>query len=86
MTTQAWRPDPDHPYSERMVGPSVWVGLRQDDVDTSANFDWQHLIRIFRHTILDEEDEPTDQNTGVCRGRFKLVLGDRYQVGRGHLS
>jgi hypothetical protein len=60
MTAQAWRPNPHRPYSERMVGPSVWVGLRQDDVDTSANFDWQHLIRVFRHTILDEEDEPTD--------------------------
>jgi len=62
-----------------MVGPYVWVGLRQDGVDTSANFDWQHLIRVFRHTIRDEDGEPTTAATGSEPGPTCAIPG----TGRG---
>lgn len=60
MTAQAWKPDPHAPYCTRMAGPSIWVGLRQEDVETSADFDWGHLHRIFVETVLDGDGQPRD--------------------------
>lgn len=48
LTAYEWRPDPDRPYGERLPGPVVLLGLRHEDVTTSADFDWSLLHRMFR--------------------------------------
>ena len=60
LTAYAWRPDPDHPYSERFKGPVVLLGIRQDFVTTSADFDWLLLHRLFAEHILDGDGNHQD--------------------------
>lgn len=60
MTAFEWKPDPDRPYRERLRGPVVLLGLRQDDVDTSANFDWAQLHAMFVEHVLDTEGVARD--------------------------
>lgn len=57
MTAFEWRPDPDH-YRQRLKGPVVLLGVRQDNVSTSADFDWSLLHRLFAKHILDSDGRP----------------------------
>lgn len=58
MTAFEWKRDPDKPYRERLCGPVVLLGLRQDDVETSADFDWAHLHTMFKEHVLDATGFP----------------------------
>ena len=58
MTAYEWRPDPDHPYRQRLKGPVVLLGVRQDHVTTSAEFDWPLLHRLYAEHILDTDGTP----------------------------
>ena len=60
MTAFEWKPDPTRPYCERLRGPVVLLGLRQDDVDTSTNFAWGELHRLFREHVLDDDGTARD--------------------------
>lgn len=60
MTAFEWKPDPNRPYRERLRGPVVLLGLRQDDVDTSADFNWAHLHSMFVDHLLDQDGTPRD--------------------------
>jgi hypothetical protein len=60
LTAYEWRPDPDRPYRERLPGPVVLLGLRQEDVTTSADFDWSLLHRMFTEHVIDEAGAPLD--------------------------
>ncbi len=60
MTAYEWKPDADRPYRGRLLGPVVLLGLRQDFVTTSANFDWRLLHRLFTEHVLDEKGEPRE--------------------------
>lgn len=60
MSAFEWRPDPGKPYRKRLRGPVVLLGLRQDDVDTSANFDWAQLHAMFAEHVLDDEGTARD--------------------------
>jgi hypothetical protein len=60
MTAYEWRPDPAHPYRKRFKGPVVLLGIRQDFVTTSADFDWPLLHQLFAEHILDEGGNPLD--------------------------
>lgn len=55
MTAYEWKRDPDKPYRDRLRGPVVLLGLRQDDVHTSAAFNWAHLHEMFKEHVLDAE-------------------------------
>jgi hypothetical protein len=46
LITLRW--DPKRPYRARFRGPVVLLGLRQDEVTTSADFDWKLLHRPLR--------------------------------------
>lgn len=63
MTAYEWKPDRGHPYRERFKGPVVLLGLRQDFVTTSADFDWLLLHRLFAEHLLDENGTPRDDFT-----------------------
>lgn len=52
--------DASRPLHDRVVGPSIWVGMRQESVPTSADFAWDHLLHIFRETVLDTDNNPVD--------------------------
>lgn len=60
MTAFEWKPDPNKHYRDRLRGPVVLLGLRQDDVDTSANFAWAELHSMFVERIVDEAGSATD--------------------------
>jgi hypothetical protein len=60
LLAQAWRPDPDQPYSLRVKGPVVLVGLAQVGPATSSSFDWSLLHRIFRQHVYDDGGMPFD--------------------------
>jgi len=60
LSAQAWRMDRDRPYRSRLVGPVVLVGLRQDGVSTSAEFDWHLLHRLFQDRIVDDGGQVLD--------------------------
>ncbi len=55
------------PYRDRLRGPVVIVGLRQDGVTTSANFNWDLLHRMFAEHVLGAEpmERWTWQNTSA---------------------
>jgi hypothetical protein len=53
MTAYEWRPR-DTPYRERLQGPVVIIGLRQDGVTTSADFDWDLLHKMFTDFVLED--------------------------------
>lgn len=58
LTAYEWKPDVARPYRERLKGPVVLFGLRQEGVDTSAGFDWALLHRLFAEYVLDEPTSP----------------------------
>lgn len=60
LTAYEWRVDPDSPYRDRLPGPVVLLGLRQDGVTTSADFDWALLHRMFAEHVIDETGHPRD--------------------------
>lgn len=85
MTAFEWRPDPTKPYRERLRGPVVLLGLRQDDVDTSANFAWTDLHAMFVEHILDEAGSPRDNRAwhltaarpghAIDRANWEVIVG-----------
>ena len=58
MTAYEWKRDPDRPYKERLKGPVVLLGLRQDRVTTSGDFDWALLHQLFREHVLGADGAP----------------------------
>lgn len=58
MTAYEWKRDPDRPYRQRLRGPVVLLGVRQDEVTTSGSFDWTLLCRLFAEHVLDERGAP----------------------------
>ena len=60
MPAQAWRADAARPYRTRLTGPVVLVGLSQDGVPTSADFDWPLLDRMFQGRIVGPSGQPID--------------------------
>jgi hypothetical protein len=60
MSAFEWKPDPNKPYRDRLRGPVVLVGLRQDDVETPADFDWDQLHSMFVQHLLDETGAARD--------------------------
>ncbi|MEJ7648696.1 MAG: PD-(D/E)XK nuclease family protein [Nakamurella sp.] len=62
MSAYEWKPDPHRAYRNRFRGPSVLLGVRQD-VDTSAEFDWQLLQRVFEQHVLHRDDQRAWQQT-----------------------
>jgi hypothetical protein len=60
MSAYEWRPDPKRPYRARFRGPVVLLGLRQDEVTTSADFDWKLLHRLYAEHVLDDHGAPQD--------------------------
>jgi hypothetical protein len=38
----------------------VLLGLRQDEVTTSADFDWKLLHRLYAEHVLDDHGAPQD--------------------------
>ena len=63
MTAYEWRYDPAQPYRERLRGPVVLVGLREDGPDTSEGFDWLLLHRMFTNHVLDDTGQPRDERS-----------------------
>lgn len=60
LTAYEWKPNPDRPYRDRLPGPVVLLGLRQEPVSTSADFDWKLLHRMFTDHLIDEAGRPRD--------------------------
>lgn len=60
LTAYEWKPNPERPYRERLPGPVLLLGLRQEPVDTSADFDWALLRRVFATHVVDAEGAPRD--------------------------
>jgi hypothetical protein len=60
MSAYEWRPDPKRPCRARFRGPVVLLGLRQDDVTTSADFDRKLLHRLYAEHGLDDHGAPQD--------------------------
>lgn len=53
LPSAAWKRDPDMEFADRLRGPSVLVGLKQEPVKTSAGFDWDYLRRTFAGRVFD---------------------------------
>ncbi len=62
LTAYEWRMDPERRYRDRLRGPVVLIGLRQEGVATSADFDWALLHRIFAEHIIDGGGQPRDEH------------------------
>lgn len=60
LTAFEWKPNPGRPYRDRLPGPVVLLGLRQDGSPTSANFDWGLLHRMFAEHVIDADGLPRD--------------------------
>lgn len=58
LTAYEWRPDPERPYRQRLKGPVILLGLRQDEVSSSAGFDWTLLHQLFTEHVLDDSGVP----------------------------
>jgi hypothetical protein len=58
LITLRW--DPKRPYRARFRGPVVLLGLRQDEVTTSADFDWKLLHRPLRRAGTRRSRAPQD--------------------------
>ena len=62
------------------------LGLRQDDVDTSADFDWDRLHSMFAKHVLDEDGTARDgrawhltaarPGNAVDRANWELIVAD----------
>jgi hypothetical protein len=75
MSAYEWRPDPKRPYRTRFRGPVVLLGLRQDEVTTSADFDRKLLHRLYAEHVLDDHGAPQDDRVGRL-----LLLGQRIRA------
>jgi hypothetical protein len=51
MSAQEWRADPANPYSARVRGPAVLLGLAQIGPATSESFDWAFLHQLFKGRV-----------------------------------
>lgn len=60
LTAYEWKPNPDHRYRDRLPGPVVLLGLRQEGTTTSADFDWRLLHRMFEAQIVGDDGVPRD--------------------------
>ncbi|HEY5845849.1 MAG TPA: hypothetical protein VIT42_03555 [Microlunatus sp.] len=60
LTAYEWKADPFRTYRDRLPGPVVLLGLRQEGATTSADFDWPRLHRMFAEHIIDEAGSPRD--------------------------
>lgn len=60
LTAYEWKPNPDKPYRDRLPGPVVLLGLRQDETTTSADFNWTLLRNMFAQHVVDENGQPRD--------------------------
>lgn len=60
LTAYEWKPNPATAYRDRLPGPVVLLGRRQDHTTTSANFDWPLLHRMFTRHLLDGAGAPRD--------------------------
>jgi hypothetical protein len=60
LTAYEWKPIAGRPYRDRLPGPVVLLGLRQDETETSANFAWALLHRLFTAHVLDPSGRPRD--------------------------
>lgn len=61
MPAYEWGFDPARRFRDRLRGPAPLVGLRLSDVDTSADFDWGLLHRVFAAHVLDGQGSPLPQ-------------------------
>jgi hypothetical protein len=57
LSAYFWKPT-EIPYHQRLKGPVILVGLRQDGVTTSADFNWSLLHQMFADHVLDIEGDP----------------------------
>lgn len=60
LNAQEWRPDPTRPFSARVKGPAVLVGLAQIGPLTSSSFDWTLLHRQFRDHVYGDAGVAVD--------------------------
>ena len=77
LAAQEWRPDPDSPYSARVKGPVVLVGLAQIGPATSASFDWAALHRLLRGRVYDEIGAALDARPWQTTAASLRDAGDR---------
>ncbi len=54
LDAREWRPLDGRPYSERVRGPVVLVGLARFGAATSEGFDWALLHRVFSDRVVDD--------------------------------
>lgn len=69
--------DPQRPYRERVKGPEVLLGLRQWGTDTSADFNWRALHRVFAGSVLDEQGVPKDGRAWLTHPAQPRITTDR---------
>lgn len=62
LSVRKWN-DGDRPRSQRLQGPTVLIGLRQDSISNADGFDWELLVRLFKSHVVDDRGEPTDGRT-----------------------
>lgn len=60
LTAYEWKPNQDRPYRDRLPGPVVLLGMRQEGTATSATFDWTLLHRLFATHLIDSDGRPRE--------------------------
>lgn len=40
-----------------LIGPSLWVGLRMDRIDSSEEFDWMYLLQVWNEVLADARSD-----------------------------
>jgi hypothetical protein len=70
MTAQQWRPDPLVPFSQRMKGPRIWLGLVLES-DSSETFDWDALFAFFAEHVLDAGGQLRERAWSTTRSNLR---------------